>query len=287
MAVSSILADTSICFIGSGVMAEAMIAGIVGQQLVKREAVTASDPRRDRLQELAATHGINTAPSNVAAAKGSEIVVLSVKPQVVAAVLDELHGQLQPQQLVLSIVTGASISTMRQGLRHEAIVRVMPNTPAQIGQGTMVWTATPTVTPQQREQSQAILGCLGKDIYVDDEDFLDMATAVSGSGPAYVFLVMEALIDAAVHLGFSRHVAQEMVIQTMLGSVLLAKQTGKHPAELRNMVTSPGGTSAEAIYQLEKGAMRTVFSRAIYAAYEKARLLGEISKEAYHQRTTR
>ena len=150
----------------------------------------------------------------------------------------------------------------------------MPNTPAQIGQGISVWTSTDGCSQDRLGQARAILQALGKEIYVDDEKFLDMATAVSGTGPMYVFLVMEALIDAAVHLGFPRHIAQELVAETMRGSIAYAMQSGKHPAELRNLVTSPGGTSAEALYQLEKGSLRTVLSRAVWAAYERSQALG-------------
>jgi pyrroline-5-carboxylate reductase len=131
------------------------------------------------------------------------------------------------------------------------------------------------VTDAQREQACTIFQALGKEIFVEDEKYLDMATAVSGTGPTYVFLVLEALIDAAVHLGFPRHLAHDIVIETMRGSVLFARQSDRHPAELRNMVTSPGGTSAEAIYQMEKGSLRTVLSKAVWAAYQKSRLLGE------------
>jgi pyrroline-5-carboxylate reductase len=155
----------------------------------------------------------------------------------------------------------------------------MPNTPAQIGQGMSVWMSTSEVEPRQREQAQMILRALGEEIAVDDEDYLDMATALSGTGPAYVFLFMEALIDAGVHLGFSRRVAQQLVLQTLQGSVAYARQSNLHPAELRNQVTSPGGTSAEALYQLEKGGLRTVLSRAIWAAYQKSRYLGGLNNE--------
>jgi pyrroline-5-carboxylate reductase len=151
----------------------------------------------------------------------------------------------------------------------------MPNTPAQIGEGMSVWTATPSVRKNQLNQARIILQALGKELYVKDEKFLDMATAVSGTGPTYVFLVMEAMVDAAVHLGFPRHVAYQLVTETMRGSIIYAIKSGKHPAELRNMVTSPGGTSAAALYQLEKGSLRTVLSKAIWAAYERSKSLGE------------
>jgi pyrroline-5-carboxylate reductase len=177
--------------------------------------------------------------------------------------------------MVMSIVAGARLGAISRGLSHGAIVRVMPNTPAQIGEGISVWTATPDVAQGQLDQARTILQALGKEVYVNDEKFLDMATAVSGTGPTYVFLVMEAMIDAAVHLGFPRHVAYQLVTETMRGSVMYAMKSGKHPAELRNMVTSPGGTSAAALYQLEKGSLRTVLSKAIFAAYERSKSLGE------------
>jgi pyrroline-5-carboxylate reductase len=182
---------------------------------------------------------------------------------------------LQPEQLVISIVAGARLEAIASELLHPAIVRAMPNTPAQIGQGMTAWTATAEVSPAQHDQVRAMLAALGRELYVESERMIDMATALSATGPTYIFLVMEALVDAGVHMGFSRHVAQELVLQTMLGSVLFAQESRKHPAELRNMVTSPGGTSAEAIYQMEKGSLRTVLSKAVYAAFNKAVELGK------------
>jgi len=151
----------------------------------------------------------------------------------------------------------------------------MPNTPARVGKGMSVWIATDSVSDAQKSHAQEILGALGEEIFVDHEYYLDMATALSGTGPAYVFLFIEALIDAGVHMGFSRRVAQELVLQTMEGSVAFARQHQRHPVELRNMVTSPGGTTADALYQLEKGGFRTIISKAVFAAYQKSRLLGE------------
>ncbi|MBC7911269.1 MAG: pyrroline-5-carboxylate reductase, partial [Pyrinomonadaceae bacterium] len=208
----------------------------------------------------------------------SSIVVLAVKPQRLGGILNELKGALQPDQLVLSIVAGAKIETMASELLHSAIVRAMPNTPAQIGQGMTAWTATPEVGEGQQAQVRAMLRALGREIYVESERMIDMATALSATGPTYIFMMMESLVDAGVHMGFSRHVAQELVLQTMLGSVLFAMESGKHPAELRNMVTSPGGTSADAIYQMEKGSLRTVLSKAVYAAFQRAVALGQKSK---------
>src|SRR5204863_10060012 len=153
---------------------------------------------------------------------------------------------------------------------HPSIVRSMPNTPAQVAEGMTVWTAAARVTPGQREQAQAILRAFSKELFFADEVFLDMATAISGSGPSYVFLLMEALLDAAVHLGFSREDARMLVTQTVRGSAIYAEQSPSHPAEMRNLVTSPGGTSAHALYQLEKGGFRTLLSKAVWAAFQRS-----------------
>ena len=272
-------ADVTLSFLGSGVMAEAMISGILNEDLMEPAQMIASDPREERGRELAERYGVRATTDNREAAKAAEIVVFSVKPQVLPAVLGEVQGAIKPEGLILSIVAGARIGVIAESLGHAAIVRVMPNTPAQIGEGMSVWTATSAVSDEQRLQAQSILRALGEEVCLDDEDYLDMATALSGTGPAYVFLFMEAMIDAGVHLGFSRRIAQQLVLQTIRGSVDFARQSVAHPAELRNMVTSPGGTSAEALYQLEKGGFRTVLSRAIWAAYQKSKYLGELSSE--------
>ena len=272
------LRGTRLAFIGSGTMAEAMIKGLLSRELVASEDIIASGPRAERGRELATAYGVEVTTDNRKATAGAEIVVLSVKPQVLPEVLRELHGHVDPGALVLSIVAGARIAAIARGLGHQAIVRCMPNTPAQIGEGITVWTDTPAVSEQQRAQTRELLTSLGEEIYVEDEGYLDMATALSGTGPAYVFLFMEALIDAGVHLGFSRHMAERLVLQTMRGAVDFARQSNLHPAQLRNMVTSPGGTSAEALYQLEKGGLRTVISRAVWAAYQKSKYLGDLSE---------
>jgi pyrroline-5-carboxylate reductase len=263
-----------LAFIGGGTMAEAMIRGLLEKHLVPPSHVLVTGPRRERRADLAKRFGVKALASNAEAAKGAHVVVLSVKPQVLPAVLRELRGQLKAEQLVLSIVAGAPLAVLREGLDHAAVVRAMPNTPAQIGMGITAWTADDAVDREQRERAKAILGALGEELEVDEESLVDMATALSGTGPTYVFLLMEALVDAGVHLGFSRRVAEELVLRTVEGSAAFARQSGRHLAELRNMVTSPGGTSAAAIYELEKGTMRTVLSRAVYAAYVRTRELG-------------
>jgi pyrroline-5-carboxylate reductase len=273
------LTDKQVAFIGSGVMAEAMIKGLLREKLIDAGRILAAGPRADRGAALAGQYGVRTSTDNRQAATGCDIVVLSVKPQIIAHVLPELRGAIKSDALVLSIAAGVPIRTIADGLAHAAVVRAMPNTPAQIGEGITVWAATVEVTEQQRGQTATILGALGEEVYVDDERYLDMATALSGTGPAYVLLFMEAMIDAGVHLGFSRRVAQQLVMQTMRGTIEYARQSPRHPATLRNEVTSPGGTSAEALYHMEKGGLRTVVSRAIWAAYQRSVALGQPSND--------
>jgi pyrroline-5-carboxylate reductase len=264
-----------ISFVGGGVMAEAIVQGLLSRKLVTPVEITVGEPRKERRDELTGRYGVRATGRNVEAVASSGIIVICVKPQDLHHVLAELKGRLKPEQLIISIVAGARLRTISEGAAHEAVVRVMPNTPAQYGEGMSVWTPTASVTKTQLEETRTILGALGKERFMDEERFLDMATAVSGTGPTYVFLVMEAMIDAAVHLGFPRHIAYELVTETMRGSIIYAMKSAKHPAELRNLVTSPGGTSAAALYQLEKGGLRTVISKAIWAAYERSRTLGE------------
>jgi pyrroline-5-carboxylate reductase len=260
-------------FVGAGVMAESMIAGLLNQQIVGPSQILTSHPRPDRRAALEERFKICALESNPDVAAGADLVFLTVKPQALWDVMPQWAGTLRPDQVVVSIVAGADIRILEEGLRHNLIVRVMPNTPAQIGEGMMVWAATPEVNEAHRTMVRTVLAALGEEIYVDDEKYVDMATALSGTGPTYVFLMMEALIDAGVHMGFPRRIAEEIVLQTVSGSVDFARASGKHMAELRNMVTSPGGTSAEAIYQMEKGGLRTVLSRAVYAAYLRTQTL--------------
>ncbi len=267
--------EETIAIIGCGTMGEALVQGLLRESIVLPNQIIATNPREERIQELRHRYKIRATTDNIEAAQEGDIVFLSVKPQVMAKVVDELRGHLTSGALVFSIAAGITIATLREGLGVDEIVRAMPNTPAKIGQGITVWTATETVSEVQRQRVREMLRALGEEVYVKDEPYLDMATALSGTGPAYVFLFMEALIDAGVHLGFSRRIAEKLVYQTVIGSALYAQQSGLHQATLRNQVTSPGGTTAEALYHLEKGGFRTVLSRAVWAAYLRATQLGE------------
>ncbi len=263
-----------IAFIGGGNMGEAMLSAILDKGLSAPTDISVSDISQARCQQLKQRYGITITNDNRAAIKDRQVVVLAIKPQNLAEVMAELSGRLDSTQLVLSIIAGVSIETLCRGLNHSSVVRVMPNTPAQIGEGISVWAATAEVTEQQRTRVAAILEAIGKEIYVDDERYLDMATAVSGSGPAYFFLFVEVLVEAAVDIGLDHDIAQELVLQTMLGSGHLIQKSGTPPAELRRMVTSPGGTTAEALLELDRGGFADLVKRAVNAAYDKARRLG-------------
>ena len=263
-----------IAFIGGGNMGEAMLSALLGKKLGAPRDISVSDIDESRRQHLEQKYGVNATDDNRQAAENVDIVVLAIKPQNLAEVMAELKGCLKQTQVVLSIVAGARINTLCKGLNHSCIIRAMPNTPAQIGEGISVWTATAEVTGEQKEWASSILGATGTEIYVDDEKYIDMATAVSGSGPAYFFLFVESLVESAVHIGLPRDTAEKLVLQTMLGSAHLIQKSGKQPAELRRMVTSPGGTTAEALLQFEKGRFSQLVMQAVTAAYNKAKELG-------------
>jgi pyrroline-5-carboxylate reductase len=270
--------EKKVTFIGSGAMAEAMISSLLRQNLTRPEDLHASDIHPERVQELREKYGVQSFTDNNLAVEHADVVVLSVKPQRLTGVLSSLKGAIPSGAVVLSIVAGAPIGKISNGLAHTAVVRSMPNTPAQIGEGITVWIASPSVSQVQKETARSILGAFGEEIIVDDENYLDMATALSGTGPAYVFIFMEAMIDAGVHMGFSRRVSEQLVVQTLRGSVdyyqAINKKSSVHVAALKNQVTSPGGTTAEALYYLEKAGFRTAISRAIWAAYQRSLELG-------------
>jgi pyrroline-5-carboxylate reductase len=268
-----------ISFIGTGTMASSIIKCITEKGLYRKEDITGSGPRLKSLEEVKERYGINITQKNIEAAKSVDIVILSIKPQVFPAVAEEIKETLSDSQIVVSIMAGVDIETLQRGLLHKKIVRAMPNTPAQIGEGMTVWTSTKELREKEREEVEKIFSSMGKQLYFEEEQYVDMATALSGTGPAYVFLFLEAMIAAGVHLGFSRRDSKELVFQTTLGSVLFAINSEKHTSELRDMVTSPGGTSADALYEMEKGSFRTIIEKAVYSAFKRTIYLKEVVKK--------
>ena len=263
-----------ITFVGGGAMGEAIIGSLIGKKLLNPTQICVSEPVPTRREYLNSTYGVTTETDNSQAVTGASVAVLAVKPQVLGPVMADLNGNLSPAALVVSIMAGVQIDTLQSGLCHDKIVRSMPNTPAQVGKGMTVWTDTAAVTESDRAAALVILEAMGEAIYAAEEHYLDMATGLSGSGPGFVYLLLEALIDAGVHIGFSRDQAQLMVLQTVEGSVELMRQSGLHPADLRNRVTSPAGTTAAGTLVLERAGVRSALIDAVDAAYRRSQELG-------------
>ena len=263
-----------ISFVGGGVMCEALVAGILKSSLAQAEEVIVSEPVHDRRSYLESRYHIGTTSRNAALIATEGIIVIAVKPQVLRHVFSDFNGFIQPERTVASIVAGINAETLKNGLSHQSIVRIMPNTPAQIGSGMTVWTATESVSKSDRENISNVIKTLGKEYYVADEKLIDMSTALSASGPAYVFLFLEALIDAGVYLGMSRDMARELTLETVLGSTKLVQDTSSHPAVLKDMVTSPGGTTIEALVSMENDGFRASVINAVRSAYERSIELG-------------
>lgn len=265
----------NISLIGGGVMAEAIVNGILGRRIAEATDVWIGEPVESRREDLSSRYGIATTRVNREAVQHGDLVILAVKPQQLDEILDDLHGTLASGQAVISIMAGVRIESIATGLKHETVIRVMPNTPSQISEGMSVWTASKSVSHTHKENTRAILKTLGEELYVDSESHIDIATALSGSGPAYVFLFIESMVAAGVKLGMAPEVALRLTLQTVLGSAKLTQETGKHPTELRNMVTSPGGTTAEALKVLAAAGFENTILQAITAAHEKAKQLGD------------
>ncbi len=256
-------------------MSEAIIRGMLAQKLVEPDQIAGSNPLVERNDYMRDAYGIQVTTDNRDAVAQADVVVLGVKPQYFGAVATELHAKIRPNALVVSIMAGTTIASIQDGLRHNAIARSMPNTPSQVGAGMTVWTVTDAVTDTQKTEAQAIFAALGEEAYVAGEHYIDMATAINGSGPGYVFLMLEAMIDTGVQMGFARDIAEKLVIQTVLGSAEYAKQSDLHLAQLRNQVTSPGGTTAAGLHAMEQAGLRNALSDGIWAAYNRSVELGK------------
>ena len=274
------LQEITIAIVGPGVMGKTIATSLIQTGRILPGRIIMAGPNPERLKQLQAELGLRWSASNAEAASAADVVILAVKPQRLDQAARSLKGALKPGTLVISILAGAPLAALEQKLETRCLVRAMPNTPARIGMGITVWAKAADVDETQHEIAAEIMRTFGDEIFVADEGYLDMATALSGTGPAYVFLFMEAMIDAGVHMGFPRRIAEQLVVQTLRGSTEFYLQSRGHPAQLRDDVTSPGGTSAEALYYLEKAGFRTAISRAIWAAYQRGIELGKgISKQ--------
>ena len=265
----------NVSFIGGGVMAEAIISGM--KQAALDVNIYVSEPISERASYLESVYGVQIVDNNVKAVEVADLVVLAVKPQQISEVANEVRYMTSKDSnlTIMSIMAGVQTKTIIERLGCDRVIRIMANTPAQIGQGATAWTAEPTVSTEMRDFAVKMLESFGEQVYFQDEKLVDIATALSASGPAYVFVFIEALIDGAVQLGMSNTDARDLAIQMVLGSAELAKQTDKHPAELRNMVTSPGGTTAAALHALEKHGFRKASIEAVIAAYQRGEELAD------------
>jgi pyrroline-5-carboxylate reductase len=256
-------------------MGEAIVNGLVRAGVCRTEDVAVIEAVEARRRQLGSAHpGLGVYADVKDGIAGCSAVIIAVKPQDFSKAAAALGAELRPEQLVISIMAGLRIGSLVDALSHDRVVRVMPNTPAALGKGFSGWMATDSVTEEQRGLTRRILGALGAEAEVHEERYLDMTTAISGSGPAYVLLFLEAFINAGVHIGMPRALTGEMVMQTVLGSVAMAQGSTDHLAALRDAVTSPGGTTAEALYVLERSGLRGIMTEAVIAAFEKSRSLG-------------
>jgi len=268
-------AQSHVGFIGGGNMGEALIKGLLSTSLLQPGQVSVFDVAPARLDYLEGTYGVQLSQGIPALAADSTVIILAVKPQIMSAVLKELHSSISPGQLVISIAAGIPMATLAKGLPEGLpIVRVMPNTPALVLEGASALSRGPHVTDQQMQMALALFRAVGKAMEVE-EKWMDTVTGLSGSGPAYVLLLIEALIDGGVLMGLPRPVARELVLQTMLGTVKMAQETGKHPAELKDMITSPGGTTIRGLAVMEEQNVRGALIRAVEAATLRSRELGK------------
>lgn len=263
-----------LAFIGGGVMAEAIIKGVLSASLAKPENISVGEVQKSRRELLLNNYSVVTTASNEEAIMNADFVILSIKPQTFDDVASTLKSNLNSNQTVLSIIAGLTLSSITSALDHKDVIRVMPNTPTQIGEGISIWICSPSVTTDKQDITRNLLQTLGENIQVENEGYINMATALSGSGPAYVFLFVESLIDAGVFMGLPRSMAQSLVLQTVIGSTRLIQESGKHTTVLKDMVTSPGGTTAEALLALEEGGFKSTIINAVFAAYEKSQELG-------------
>ena len=263
-----------IAFLGGGFMGEGIIQGLIARGVSSPSELRVCDLVEARRSELSGRYGVAATSRHLEAIAGANLIVIAVKPQEFEALSRDLGGALTPDQIVVSIMAGVRIDTIRELIGHKRIVRAMPNTPGAIGEGFTGWTATPLIDAEDLARVDAVLGALGATAYFPDEKYLDMVTAVSGSGPGYVMLFVEAMIDAAVQVGLRRDVATQMVLHTFAGSARFALSNGRHPAEIRNAVTSPGGTTAAGLFELERAGVRAAIVESVIAALEKSRALG-------------
>jgi pyrroline-5-carboxylate reductase len=271
-------AGAKIAVVGAGNMAEALVKGLIQAEGIDATNIVVSARRVARAERLASKYSVTASPDNASCVRDAAIVLLAVKPQVMSGVLAGLRPHISKDALVLSVAAGITTSTIESLLEPGVrVVRAMPNTPAMIGMSATAIAPGANATDADMESARVVFAAVGRVVLVD-EVHLDAVTGLSGSGPAYIFLIMEALADAGVKVGLSREIALELAAQTLLGSAQMLLQTGEHPGRLKDQVTSPGGTAIAGLHTLEEGGLRTTLINAVEAATRRAKELGDARK---------
>lgn len=279
------LKDKSIGFIGAGNMAETLLSGLISSEQSKPEKIICSDVRPKHLDQLKDRYGIRVTGDNQAVIQSSDIIIYAVKPQIMADVLKETADILDISKLVISIAAGVPLPAIESLTgKNLRLIRVMPNLCVAVKAGATAITAGAHAGPEDIEQALAIFNSVGRCVYLKDHNLLDAVTGLSGSGPAYIFMIIEALSDAGVKMGLSRPEAQELSCQTVLGAAKMLLETNLHPAQLKDMVTSPGGTTIAGLHALEKGGLRAMLIDAVEAATLRSRELGEIMTQKFESK---
>lgn len=272
-----LLDDRKLCFLGAGNMGEALISGLVNSKTAEPENIVCTDIREDKLARIADSYGVHTSTDNLAAVAGAEIIVYAVKPQIMAAVLKETASALDMSKLVISIAAGVPLTAIESCLHKELrLIRVMPNIAASVKESASAIAAGKNARKEDVQLAMAIFDSVGKSIFLRENDLMDAVTGLSGSGPAYIFLVVDALADAGVKVGLSRQESLLLATQTVLGAAKLLLETQAHPSQLKDRVTSPGGTAIAGIHTLEMGGLRTTLINAVEAATKRSMELGEL-----------
>tara|TARA_B100000959_G_scaffold262192_1_gene300390 strand:+ start:456 stop:1307 length:852 start_codon:yes stop_codon:yes gene_type:complete len=277
------LKDKKIAFIGSGNMAEALISSLIDSSVFNPDAILCSDISKKRLEYIHNNYNIHTSPDNFDVAQKADIIILSVKPQIILKVLDQISETVDSSKLIISIAAGISLDIIKKAMSKEGaktfrLIRAMPNTPALVQTGATALTKGADASENDLKAAFEIFSAIGKAVEIN-EDLMDAVTGLSGSGPAYIFLIIEALADAGVKVGLPKDISMTLSVQTVLGAAKLASESGDHPAKLREMVTSPGGTTIAGINSLEEGNLKAVLMNAVEAATQRGRELGSIQKK--------
>jgi len=277
------LTDKKVTFIGAGNMGAALLGGMLKAKLCSADQLMASDPREQRLNEISQRLHIQTTTDNSEAAQFGDVIVIAVKPQVVQHVLSEIKSDLREDQLLISVIPGITSRVINQlSGKKNPVIRVMPNTPAVVEEGASGLCIGQYARDEHKDIAAAILGAIG-DVEVVPESLIDAVTGVSGSGPAYVFMFIEAMTDGGVRMGLPRHIALKLAAQTVLGAAKLVRETGMHPAALKDQVTTPGGTTIQAIHELEEKGLRAMMMDAVAAATKRSRELSQYAEKNVKQ----